>query len=1537
MGASLSPACMRRQVVQTSSTSKARCALCRERPVWSKCGTRVPCASLGARGHRGHALLEEASVYLQQRSAAAALPQEMPPAMNLLHFPKPCAGLPSYLPTPEWLSPYHCRLCLEPVDPKTWPQSLHDHLAQHHSLTEMEYRSLLLGDARCGLSPTPPQLLRARLAAYRESVAGPQVLFGVCACCARSKPNRKLVDVTFGLPAKLPAWLEWPQLTWANHSEAWMSRVDNLLNCDSYWSKYFLGPERLAAAEEDSQQALRSDCAVARVGALRWQKRVRTWADNIQRDLALDAVTVPWRQNKWLLYLPACATRACDDGAEVIQCFLCSSCCDGFRKLDSSGRPAPFLSIYARARGLWAGPEPAPIKNLNWLGRRILQLGRAVVCVKHLPQGPGVNMDPAATPLYTVGNVHVFPQKAAEISRSLGLLPLDLCCDIGVQYPGSHIRTAMSDPDMRVSLKDLREALWWFCQNNWEWMIATRNDHILDEDHLGARLEDLLHAYEADGLQAHLPLVPSSLAQSATATQCGDEADVTVQEAATGGATSDFATTSAAYLDDGIEDASPLGMWTAAMRKYDVLLECEKRLLADRDPSRKAASESARALALWQAVQALQRLSQQDVVEQLQAFERARQEHALVLDLGRSDQLLDSNQASFWAQCFCDLFYRSDCRERSDTEPATSALRGRQWARALFKRQDFRGWVASREFAAVAANVFMRRDQMVAVHNWLRLERGFVRIQDTLNSLSVEDFVAAAAAQQGDFQSLAHALQCKPERGARLHQLFREMSVVLRDIDGSEAHRSSTVYKMRALRVWAGCSFLFFTINPGDHHNPIFVNYLSSETDVVKQFDVSDDNDHVRRVFNQFKQKDRMFFAKMAAKHPCAAMRCVRCVMERTIDTLLNCSPAANKSQRRQHLDLIAANNEPGVWQYVAAYFGVVETTKALREYLHMLVHVLGFSHPEDLFKACVGVVLVITLCLLYLLIYDLDIAFVFLSLDDIILQQNDQAKNFAARLSAVWKYIASICFHSEESFARYCNTDAGFETLRTLPLMPVTPKQQEILKGQVECIYGAQLSARGLLSIPDKIDVTDFWQPWPSSHLADASLSASDWTRLSAQIAHSGTLKFGNHVCLSHVCYKKPNAKKAFCRMLYWHWKERRKHTDELVAYRVHGLPLQPHSASHQMPIHACVPHRGLPALERTHPFHFKMTPAVILGGACNHDLSLLFRFPCYANPSGEVTEPSLEEQNLLLKEMIETITDHEYYTGGYMAKGGDHVQGLLHCLHDATLQHSRWKSCATPTESATSGPAAENAKRLFRRLIFALNKRHRLGFQSVYAYLFGKPSVYSSHSFVYLNLTAIFRSCEAAISTGNFAGVSSTVEAEHPESYSHAPPASKAPTYVGYDYQWRSRCLEHAFFTAGTDVVTRATTSALPWPVLQDEAGEKRRHPCYERRMEDDRFVLRSQSCREPDGQRSPLHHPRTGEVLRLYDHYRQLRTHTPWRVPELVGYVPPRCHDLNCPEQCGRYALFAMLLFRPWRNTRAALSVWSGLATCRGLMID
>lgn len=39
--------------------------------------------------------------------------------------------------------------------------------------------------------------------------------------------------------------------------------------------------------------------------------------------------------------------------------------------------------------------------------------------------------------------------------------------------------------------------------------------------------------------------------------------------------------------------------------------------------------------------------------------------------------------------------------------------------------------------------------------------------------------------------------------------------------------------------------------------------------------------------------------------------------------------------------------------------------------------------------------------------------------------------------------------------------------------------------------------------------------------------------------------------------------------------------------------------------------PCRGVPALERNHPYHFKMDPLILLGPKCNHDIGIMAKFP--------------------------------------------------------------------------------------------------------------------------------------------------------------------------------------------------------------------------------------------------------------------------------------------------------------------------------------
>ena len=65
--------------------------------------------------------------------------------------------------------------------------------------------------------------------------------------------------------------------------------------------------------------------------------------------------------------------------------------------------------------------------------------------------------------------------------------------------------------------------------------------------------------------------------------------------------------------------------------------------------------------------------------------------------------------------------------------------------------------------------------------------------------------------------------------------------------------------------------------------------------------------------------------------------------------------------------------------------------------------------------------------------------------------------------------------------------------------------------------------------------------------------------------------------------------------------------------------------------------------------------------------------------------------------------------------------------------------------------------------------------------------------------------------------------------------------------------------------------------------------------------------------------------GESLLRYDHYRVGRLHVPWRVPVLLGKMPAVPQRDAPAEDRGLFALFLMLLFRPWRSLDVALRDW------------
>ena len=132
-------------------------------------------------------------------------------------------------------------------------------------------------------------------------------------------------------------------------------------------------------------------------------------------------------------------------------------------------------------------------------------------------------------------------------------------------------------------------------------------------------------------------------------------------------------------------------------------------------------------------------------------------------------------------------------------------------------------------------------------------------------------------------------------------------------------------------------------------------------------------------------------FYSLVAGNPLAATRSFHWTVPLVIRTLLDCADKAGLST-----DGILANEIAGVFGHVRAYFGVVEPQMRKALHLHMLIQLLGFAHPQDLFA-------------------------------------NDVLPDTFRRL---WHFVASICFRSTEAFAAYTNEDAAMEKLASVPLL---------------------------------------------------------------------------------------------------------------------------------------------------------------------------------------------------------------------------------------------------------------------------------------------------------------------------------------------------------------------------------------------------------------------------------------------------------------------------------------------------------------------
>ena len=179
----------------------------------------------------------ESEAYIEQTSQQQQW-SGTEPALQLLLLPDSTGPLPTYGATPDYLSAFHCRLCLQAL----LPSELQGHLCEAHNIpTTQAYRRYVF---RRAIAAWPeailPQLLRCRLAAFKDGLNDATFSLLPCAVCARQKRECKLRVVEFPPSncAHPPAWLPWDSSSWQSHRETWYNQVHELLNIENYLMRF---------------------------------------------------------------------------------------------------------------------------------------------------------------------------------------------------------------------------------------------------------------------------------------------------------------------------------------------------------------------------------------------------------------------------------------------------------------------------------------------------------------------------------------------------------------------------------------------------------------------------------------------------------------------------------------------------------------------------------------------------------------------------------------------------------------------------------------------------------------------------------------------------------------------------------------------------------------------------------------------------------------------------------------------------------------------------------------------------------------------------------------------------------------------------------------------------------------------------------------------------------------------------------------------------------------------------------------------------
>ena len=284
----------------------------------------------------------------------------------------------------------------------------------------------------------------------------------------------------------------------------------------------------------------------------------------------------------------------------------------------------------------------------------------------------------------------------------------------------------------------------------------------------------------------------------------------------------------AGVLDGGVDSITPLQIWHTIMENYKIAQHCDaeiKQLLRRGNQTDITTKKIQKNEAILIAVDELSKLRHKETMDKLKEFVHREQNIDGKVPISLSDHLLSSRNPAFWCHCFMRLFPRGDCAERNPAR--TTSLPSWRWAKTLLTRSDSSSWRQDVEFIASVYNVFLRRDQINAVEMAVRSVAFTPAVAEDIQQITATGIISRAL-HTGEVNSVREILKQK-NLDQPLQTAFRQLQIVQQQVRGSEAEKDTLIPKFCALRLWSGCSSLFFTLNPHDIRSPLSISLLQDD------------------------------------------------------------------------------------------------------------------------------------------------------------------------------------------------------------------------------------------------------------------------------------------------------------------------------------------------------------------------------------------------------------------------------------------------------------------------------------------------------------------------------------------------------------------------------------------------------------------------------------------------------------------------------------------------------------------------------------